>query len=276
MIIWIASYPKSGNTYIRSFLSAYFYSKNGEFDFSLLKFIQQFPDKQFFDGFVNNAEQASKMWLPIQREIVKSKKVKFFKTHSAYGSFKNNPFTSNEVTLGGIYVVRDPRNLVTSLMNHFSLDKNNALKMLFDENCEVKSIDGNFATYTFLSSWSNHLKSWNNIKNFRTIIIKYEDLKDNTEKVFVDIIKFINSLLKNEDNVNYSKLNNAIKTTEFDVLKKKEINEGFSEAIISKNKKKLFFNLGFNSDWRKNLDEETIKIIEEKFSSEMKNLGYLI
>ena len=54
MIIWIASYPKSGNTYIRSFLSAYYYSKNGKFDFNLLRYIEQFPDKQFFDGFVDN------------------------------------------------------------------------------------------------------------------------------------------------------------------------------------------------------------------------------
>ena len=70
MIIWIASYPKSGNTFIRSFLSAYYYTNNGEFDFNLLKFIEQFPDRQFFDGFINDKDEASKKWLPIQRKLI--------------------------------------------------------------------------------------------------------------------------------------------------------------------------------------------------------------
>ena len=48
MIIWIASYPKSGNTYIRSFLSAYYFSKDGEFEFDLLKNIKQFQNTEFF------------------------------------------------------------------------------------------------------------------------------------------------------------------------------------------------------------------------------------
>ena len=72
MIIWIASYPKSGNTYIRSFLSAYYYSNSGEFNFNLLKFIEQFPDKQFFDGFIDSKEEASKLWVSMQKKIVSS------------------------------------------------------------------------------------------------------------------------------------------------------------------------------------------------------------
>ncbi len=275
MIIWIASYPKSGNTYIRSFLSSYFFSENGKFSFDLLKFIQQFPDKQFFKGFVDNAEQASKMWMPLQREIVKSKKVKFFKTHSAYGSYKNNQFTSSEVTLGGIYIVRDPRNLVSSLMHHFSLNKEETLNMLFDENCEVKSSDGNFSTYTFLSSWSNHFNSWNSIKSFKTLIIKYEDLKDNSEKVFENLIKFINVLLKNNKDIDFLKMGNAIKSTQFNTLREKEQKEGFVEAVPLQNKKKRFFNLGFKNDWRENMDKSTILKIEKKFSKEMKYLGYI-
>ena len=72
------------------------------------------------------------------------------------------------MTIGGIYIVRDPRNLVSSLMNHFSLGKDEALAMLLDENRGIKSKDNNYATYTFLSSWYNHFKSWANINNFKT------------------------------------------------------------------------------------------------------------
>ena len=277
MIIWIASYPKSGNTFIRSFLSAYYYTNNGEFDFNLLKFIEQFPDKQFFDGFINDKDDAAKKWLPIQRKLIKSKKVKFLKTHSAYGSYNNNQFTSSEVTLGGIYILRDPRNIISSLTNHFSLNVDGALNMLLDENRGIKSDDNNFATYSFLSSWSNHLNSWSNIKSFRTIIIKYEDLENNSEKILTDLIRFINNLLNNNKGVDYQKFKKAIETTNFSILKKKENKDGFFEAMFSKkeNKKIPFFNLGFKSDWKKVLDKKIVEVIEKKFGREMKDIGYI-
>ena len=277
MIIWLASYPKSGNTYIRSFLSAYFFTNDGVFDFELLKFIEQFPDKQFFNGFIKTKEEASEKWLSLQKKLINPKKIKFLKTHSAYGAYNNNPFTSSEVTIGGIYIVRDPRNVVSSLMNHFSLAKQEALDMILDENRGIKSNDNNYATYTFLSSWSKHFKSWNTIQSFKTILIRYEDLKDNNEKIFSNLIKFINILLNNNEGIDYQKFNKALKTTSFNYLKKKEDRQGFKEAMFSeKNDKKIpFFNLGFNNSWEKILEKKIIEKNESKFQKEMKELKYL-
>ena len=67
MIIWLSSYPKSGNTYLRSFLSAYYYTNDGSFNFDLLKFIEQFPDKQFFQSFMKTKKEASEKWLLQER-----------------------------------------------------------------------------------------------------------------------------------------------------------------------------------------------------------------
>ena len=277
MIIWLASYPKSGNTFIRSFLSAYYFTKTGVFDFELLKFIEQFPDKQFFNGFIKTKQEASEKWLPIQKELIESKKIKFFKTHSAYGSYNKNPFTSSEVTIGGVYIVRDPRNIISSLMNHFSLEKEDALNMLFDESRGIKSKDNNFATYTFLSSWANHFKSWTNIKSFKTMLIKYEDLQNNNEKIFFDLIKFINNLLNNNQGIDYQKFKKALETTNFNFLKKKESEKGFLEAMFSeeRDKKIPFFNLGFKNNWKDLLDKKTTEKIESKFENEMKEIKYL-
>ena len=277
MIIWIASYPKSGNTYVRSFLSAYYYSLTGEFSFDLLKFIEQFPDKQFFEGFVNSKKDASKLWVSMQKKIILSKKARFLKTHSAYGSYDNSPFTTPEVTLGGVYIVRDPRNVAISLMNHFSLDQDGALEMLFDKNRGIKSDDNNFATYAFLSTWANHYKSWSNINSFKIFLIRYEDLKFNSEKVFSNLVKFINQLLKNNQGVDQQKLDKAIKTTRFDFLKKKENESGFKEAMFSrkKDKKIPFFNNGFDTSWKNHLKENIVEKIEKEFMNEMKEVGYL-
>ena len=74
MIFWIASYPKSGNTYIRSFLSAYYFSDSGQFDFDLLKNIKQFPNPEFFDGPIKTIEDAANNWIFSQRKIKEKKK----------------------------------------------------------------------------------------------------------------------------------------------------------------------------------------------------------
>ena len=68
MIIWLASYPKSGNTYVRAFLSAYYFSDNGQFDFSQISNIDQFPHEKFFNQKVNNFDEASRLWVPIQKK----------------------------------------------------------------------------------------------------------------------------------------------------------------------------------------------------------------
>ena len=83
MIIWLASYPKSGNTYVRAFLSAYYFSENGQFDFSQILKIEQFPHEKFFKQKVNSMSEASKQWMPIQRKSIKIKKLNFLK-HIAF------------------------------------------------------------------------------------------------------------------------------------------------------------------------------------------------
>ena len=54
MIIWIASYPKSGNTWVRSFISALLNNKEGNFTFDDLINIPQYPIRQQFDGFLSD------------------------------------------------------------------------------------------------------------------------------------------------------------------------------------------------------------------------------
>ena len=122
MIIWIASYPKSGNTYIRSFLSAYYFTSDGKFNFDLLKNIKQFPNAEFFERSLNNVDDASNNWLLAQKKIKEERKIKFLKTHNILGSYNDKPFTTIEYTLGAIYVIRDPRNVITSVMNHWSFN----------------------------------------------------------------------------------------------------------------------------------------------------------
>ena len=283
MIIWLASYPKSGNTYVRAFLSAYYFSENGEFDFSQIAKIDQFPHEKFFKEKVNNISEASKQWVPIQKEINKDKKIRFFKTHSFLGNYQGNQFTSPETTLGAIYIVRDPRNVLSSLKNHYSFDDDKALKMIKDKTRSLMSNNGSHASLTYISSWSENYLSWLRNNQFRRLFIKYEDLITNKYETFRDIIVFTNTLMNKVEGVNKSRLQKAIETTNFDVLKKKEVSETFDGSESSfKNwrkfhseNKNLFFNLGPDNNWKKILKKDVYKEIEINFEKEMIELGYL-
>ena len=283
MIIWLASYPKSGNTYVRAFLSAYYFSENGQFDFSQISNIDQFPHEKFFKQRVNSISEASKQWVTIQREINKDKKIRFFKTHSFLGNYQNNEFTSPETTLGAVYIVRDPRNVLTSLKNHYSFDDDKALEMITDKSRSLMSNNGSHASLNFISSWSENYISWFRDSRFRRLFIKYEDLITNKYETFRDIIVFTNTLMNKVEGVNKSKLQKAIESTNFDDLKKKEISETFDGSQSSfkswrkfhSENKNLFFNLGPENNWKKILKTKISNKIEISFEKEMKKLGYL-
>ena len=174
MIIWIASYPKSGNTYLRSFISSYYFSKKGKFDFNLLLNILQFPSLKFTKKNIFSEDEASQNWIFNQNQFFLNNKINFVKTHNSLDEFKGNKFTSNRQTLGAIYIVRDPRNIISSLRHHYSLSYEQAYQKIMDENASLleKSTNNDYSNFTFLGSWSNHYKSWRNTTEFKTLLIK--------------------------------------------------------------------------------------------------------
>ena len=278
MIIWIASYPKSGNTYLRSFIASYFFSKKGKFDFSLLMNILQFPSVKFTKKNIYSEIEASQSWIYNQEQFFSGEKVHFVKTHNTLNSFKGNEFVNNNQTLGAIYIVRDPRNVITSMKNHYSMSYDYAYSKLIDENASLleKSRDNDHSNFTFLGSWKNHYKSWKMSKNFKTLFIKYEDLENNKFESFNKIVTFINNLKKDQTKINEKKLINSIKSTNFSNLRNKEEMEGFEESRYMKNseQKIRFFNLGFNNRWEKILPEYILEKLNKSFNNDLNELGY--
>ncbi|MDC6483633.1 sulfotransferase domain-containing protein, partial [Candidatus Pelagibacter sp.] len=130
MIFWVASYPKNGNTWLRSILSAYYFTNDGKFiNDKILKNIPQFPAKKYFTKFKYNKNiptSTTEFWIKAQELINKEKKIKFFKTHNIYSSVSNNKFSDKFNSIGAVYIVRDPRNVITSLMNHFEMNQKEA------------------------------------------------------------------------------------------------------------------------------------------------------
>jgi len=280
MIIWLASYPKSGNTFLRSILGTYFFTQDGNFSFDQVYKIAQFPSLFHFNSInidINNIEQTLASYVKLQNNLnLKNKSKKFFKTHSAFFDNKSNNsiFSNLENSLGAIYIVRDPRNVVTSYAHHYSITVDEAFNQISDKELFLKKT--NLHPDVFISSWSLNYQSWKK-SNIPLLLIKYEDLIKNTKEKLIEVFNFFQTLGMNKSLYDDKKLDSVIKSTQFNNMKRLEKEIGFDESVMDKktNKKIPFFNLGPSNDWRNKLDTNLVNKIEKAFSKEMEELGYL-
>ena len=276
MIIWLASYPKSGNTLVRSLLSSYFFSLDGIYKFDYLKNIQQFPDIDLFKKFaidIKNEKEIIKNYIKIQDKINKKKSLQFYKTHSSLFNINNNMFTNLSNSLGVIYIVRDPRNVVTSWANHNDLSIGDSCDYLINQ----KETLGN-PNKVYHGTWNYNFQSWKSFKyQDRYLLIKYEDLIKDKKNIFLKILEFINKFKKKKISISVEKIENILNTTSFEQMKNLEKEKGFFEAMSNKvsGEKKPFFNLGPENNWEKLLEDNIRLKIESAFQAEMKELGYL-
>ena len=283
MIIWIASYPKSGNTWVRSLLSTYLHSNDGNFNFNLLKNILKFPSKKYLNYFLedfSDIKKVSKYWIAAQErmKLFNENKSMLLKTHSALCTLENNSFTNKNNTQAVIYVVRDPRNVVTSISNHYSIDIKESYNFI---SSKTKILSDNkwgsedFGIIEILGSWSDHYNSWKNIKFAPIIIIKYENLINDTKNSLEKIINFLQKFINVK--IDDKKILKTVESCNFKNLRKMEESEGFQEAAYSEKLKRKgnFFNLGQKNNWKNLLDPKIEKKIRMTFEKEMKELNYI-
>ena len=280
MIIWLASYPKSGNTWLRMFLRAYFLSEGNKFsinskgnrDFESVTFPNvnllksSKVDHSKFENIIKN-------WINLQDYINLNGKVNFLKTHNGNYTVNNYPFTNAQNTIGGIYLVRDPRDVLLSFSHHLKLGHDDIFtKMTSMDHFELDENDPNLKKgykRSLLGSWSNHYLSWRSYKGRELLFLKYEDLIKNPYESFYKVLAYLKNFIPFE--INKEKIKISIETTSFRNLKKNEENDGFIEQGQSKG----FFRKGIIGDWKSSLTPELLNKIENKFKKEMTELGYI-
>jgi len=262
-ITWLASYPKSGNTWVRAIL---FSGLTGSCDINRLGDVV--PSFRNAVKKVQSAKNQHKMnnnaaffWGMAQRRAafdLGGKQI-VFKTHIAALKYEGEQFPIENVTRRVIYVARDPRDVIFSYANHYDLSKQQALENIENQNNAIVDIANK--EFEFISSWGQHVTSWLALKQPK-LIIKYEDLEKDTVTVIRRLFDFmeIKPLIGCEE---------IAEQTSFQKLKNQEKKSGFVESV----NKKSFFNKGKSKQW-KNSSEAGLRKLTKQTLEAMKLLGY--
>lgn len=273
-IIWLASYPKSGNTWFRSFLTALL--NQGSIDinkmetdgiFSAKEYIESILDLSTDDLRPREFESLRKTAFAYKAQL--AQKELFVKIHDAYtySRWDGLPLIPNDGSRLALYLVRNPLDVVLSLANHTGLNIEDTIDKYM--NCEEGSFSKKRKTaqqyYQLMGTWAMHASSWIQQKDIPVHIIRYEDMKTNPFTTFKMAVE------KMQLNYSDDAIRNAIEATDFKKLKQQEENKGFKEkAILSS----AFFFKGESGRWKKELTKEQIQKIMTVNESMMKRLGY--
>ena len=253
MIIWLASYPKSGDELVKTLLSTYVFSQDGSYNSELINNIKQFPDNELFKQLgvdIKNEEAMNKNYISSQKLYFDEKSIRFLNTHSCFVNKKVFQFTDKHNTLGVIYIVRDPRGILSSLTNDMDQTAKQSSEIILTHQYLGKDTTDHCLTY--VGSWKYHYNSWKTFNRFnRYCLIKYEDLINDTEKVFLEILKFISRMGKVRFTVEKDKLKNTLKTCDLTKIQEFEDKKNLSS------------------------DKEVQDSLEKELQNEMKELDYL-
>jgi hypothetical protein len=275
-IVWIASYPKSGNTWTRAFLHNLIKIIGGEtegeqdinrmgeystWDISL-DLYQELLGKDPRE--VDRAEIAA-VRPRVQEKIAEmTDGLSFVKTHNALMMDRGVPTINSAVTSGAIYIVRNPLDVAISYSHHMGQSIDHAIE--FMERKGLETTVSEKSVYEVYGSWSEHVHSWTRKPNRAVYVMRYEDMIANPLAIFGALARHLLMLPNDEQ------LSKAIDLSSFERLQKQEIDEGFRERPkISKQ----FFREGKPDQWQQILTRSQIQRIVNAHQVQMRRFGYL-
>jgi sulfotransferase family protein len=271
-IVWLASYPKSGNTWLRAFLANLIADRTTavpltelpnygalESDPSIYSRVAERPSTEL------DFDQLCALRPRVHEAIAAAApRTIFVKTHSMAGVHEGVPLHTPSVTAGAIYVVRNPLDVAISMSHHFAISLDAAIDFLGDERAATENTE--LFTTEFLSSWSQHVASWARMESERILILRYEDLLEKPLKAFGKMARLIG--LGNDN----ARIGRAVRHASFSALADMERRNGFVEVPI---KGKHFFRDGRANQWREVLSREQVQRVIAGHREQMAQFRYV-
>ncbi len=270
-VVWLASYPRSGNTWIRILLSNLLEGKGvpGDINNFALKgesanSVQAFEELTLLDSDLLKTREIEALRPTVHdAESKHSGEAKLLKTHDAYTYVKGGTPLLGRAARAAIYLVRDPRDVAVSFAAHFGIGIDAAIRRMNDQD---DTIGGFLQTRQRLTGWTGHVTSWLDQLDLPVHVIRYEDLHADTSAVFAAALDFLGA------NYTRHQLEQAVVHSGFAELRRQERENGFCESLPAET---LFFRRGETGSWRQELTATQIGVIESDHAITMKRLGYL-
>tara|TARA_Y100001934_G_scaffold96189_1_gene118838 strand:- start:15929 stop:16765 length:837 start_codon:yes stop_codon:yes gene_type:complete len=271
-IIWIASYPKSGNTWTRAFLHNLFRDPKLSFNINEMTLLTaneaaasnfaEFDSRPWEEW---SLEDVARIRPQVQAALAGSRLHTIFcKTHLAVLKVRDHPTINLNVTAGAVYLVRNPLDVAISYANHQGLPLDRLIELMNLPNYETPNMEG--LVNEPMGSWSQHVQTWTANPNPGLLVMRYEDMLASPVKAFSDLAKFL------QLDAPRSRIERAVKNSSFKVLRKQEELHGFHEKTAAQEN---FFRSGKAGEWKDVLSEEQVAAICNAHRDQMARFGYL-
>ncbi len=277
-IIWLASYPKSGNTWLRTFLWALIYEKDPDINevrlhgmFSGRKSIIQSTDLDSYDLYEEEISLIRQSLYDYLSETT-GEDMLFIKIHDAYAkNTGGSPIIPSGSSRAAICIVRNPLDIAASMANHNGTSIDATIKWMNNplaKSAVYSETNGTvFQLPQLLTDWSSHVSSWTSSSiPFPVLVLRYEDMIRDPEVSFSSVVTFLGIDATPEH------ISKAIERSRFSNLKKQEDVQGFAEKP---SKSKAFFRNGIAGNWINELTPGQIREITNAHGDLMRRYKYL-
>jgi Sulfotransferase domain len=271
-VLWLASYPKSGNTWLRAFLANYLADRPAPVE------INSLPDFAYGDMRSNyyaqlagkpanelSWEEINQLRPRVHQFLASSRPgIVFVKTHSLLTNIGGVPTITPEATFGAIYVARNPLDTAVSFAHHYGLTAEEGVKALCFSGLRIEPKEGHIPQ--LVSDWTTHVRSWLGAPGLYLLVLRYEDMVASPQRSFGSVVEFL-KLSKNRE-----RLKRAIRHSSFRVLAEQERRSGFVERPRHADR---FFRRGGIGGYRDELTAEHIRTMIVHHRETMTTLRYL-
>jgi len=271
-ILWLASYPKSGNTWVRAFLANLVADRDTALPLSELpRYCVDEAQPELYTAIAGRPsdeltiDEICALRRQVHANIAGSRNgTVFVKTHNLAGSFNGQPLHSPDHTAGAVVVIRNPLDVAVSMTYHFGLTTDEAIERLAAENLATGN-DRLFVSQ-ILGSWSTHVASWHALAGPRVLVLRYEDMIAQPTKSFVKVARLVGL------GSDRRRVERAIHHASFQKLAAAEKRDGFAEVS---DKTRRFFRVGRANQWREVLSRPQVQRVISTHRIQMDRFRYL-
>jgi aryl sulfotransferase len=276
-IVWLASYPKSGNTWLRALLTNYLHPANEPARIDALEGGITANARVWFDEYCGvEASALSDALIERLRPDVyrclarEARGTLFVKVHDAWTrTDRDEPLFPPDMTAGVVCLVRNPLDLVASLATHWGISIDESVAAICDPTMVLARSERSLHEQLpqRIGTWSDHVHSWLDSSGLAVHLVRYEDLIQRPDEVFADVVRFCGLETRSAD------VARAVAFSGFAELQHQEQRGGFRERPSTASGP--FFRHGEVGRWRQELDDAHVQRVVTVHSELMRLLGYL-